>query len=379
MKSRHIVIFIPSFRGGGAERAMINLANGLYESYLEKGSKVQVSLLVLDNCGDYQHEVNPLIAIRSFARSRALWSFFDLIQFYNVERPDVVISSMPHLNILTTLARKFSTGQPKIIVTERNTYSELRKRGSYKDRFLHIFVRSSYLSADAIVAVSEGVAHDLRVQFSLKPDDVAVIYNPVVSDQILEMMQGPLDPRISQDRITSKFVIAVGSLEERKGFDTLIRAFHTMTKTDEAVSLMILGEGSRRRELESLVSQLGLQTKVLMPGFVANPFPILKCANVFVLSSLFEGLPNVLIQAMACGVPVISSDCPSGPREILEDGKWGRLIPVGDVNAMAGAISEQLGGSLPRLPVEQRAKFFSVEKAVNAYQDLIRQLIEDPL
>ena len=379
MSGRHITIFIPSFRGGGAERAMINLANGLCESYLRRGIKIQVSLLVVDDSGDYRDEVNPLVPLRSLSRSRALWSFFGLIKFYNVQRPDVVISSMPHLNVLATFARGFSTTRPKIIVTERNTYSELRKHGSYKDRFLHMFVKRSYLSAEAIVAVSEGVADDLCLQFSFERKDIHVIYNPVVTDQIFERLAGDVDPRISHDLIMSKFVIAMGSLEERKGFDTLIRAFYAVTKTDDSVNLVILGEGSKRRELESLIARLRLQTRVFMPGFVTNPFPILKNAQVFVLSSVVEGLPNVLIQAMACGVPVVATDCPSGPQEILEGGKWGYLVPVGDANSMASAILEQLSGVFPRLPVEQRARFFSVDRAVNAYEDLIGRVIGDSL
>ena len=379
MSGRHITIFIPSFRGGGAERAMINLANGLCESYLRRGIKIQVSLLVVDDSGDYRDEVNPLVPLHSLSRSRALWSFFGLIKFYNVQRPDVVISSMPHLNVLATFARGFSTTRPKIIVTERNTYSELRKHGSYKDRFLHMFVKRSYLSAEAIVAVSEGVADDLCLQFSFERKDIHVIYNPVVTDQIFERLAGDVDPRISHDLIMSKFVIAMGSLEERKGFDTLIRAFYAVTKTDDSVNLVILGEGSKRRELESLIARLRLQTRVFMPGFVTNPFPILKNAQVFVLSSVVEGLPNVLIQAMACGVPVVATDCPSGPQEILEGGKWGYLVPVGDANSMASAILEQLSGVFPRLPVEQRARFFSVDRAVNAYEDLIGRVIGDSL
>ena len=379
MSGSHITIFIPSFRGGGAERAMINLANGLCESYSRRGIKIQVSLLVVDDSGDYRDEVNHSVRVHSLSRSRALWSFFGLIQFYNVQRPDVVISSMPHLNVLATFARRFSTSRPKIIVTERNTYSELRKHGSRKDRFLHIFVKRSYLSADAIVAVSEGVADDLCLQFSFERKDINVIYNPVVSNQIFERMVGDVDLGISHDLVMSKFVIAMGSLEERKGFRDLIRAFHIVTKTDDAVNLVILGEGSKRRELESLIIRLRLQTRVFMPGFVTNPFPILKNAQVFILSSVVEGLPNVLIQAMACGVPVVATDCPSGPQEILEGGKWGYLVPVGDANSMASAILEQLSGVFPRLPVEQRARFFSVDRAVNAYEDLIGRVIGDSL
>lgn len=379
MNESHITIFIPSFRGGGAERTMINLANGLCESHSRRGIEVKVSLLVVNDSGDYRDEVNHRVRVYSLFRSRALWSFFGLVQYYNVERPDVVISSMPHLNVLATLARKFSTSCPKIIVSERNTYSELRKHGSFKDRFLHVFVKRSYLSAEAIVAVSEGVADDLCVQFSFERKDVDVIYNPVVSDHIFERLAGDLDPRISHDLIMSKFIIAMGSLEERKGFDTLIRAFYAVTKTDDAVNLVILGEGSKRRELESLIARLRLQTRVSMPGFVTNPFPILKNAQVFVLSSVVEGLPNVLIQAMACGVPVVATDCPSGPQEILEGGKWGCLVPVGDANSMASAILEQLGGAFPRLPVEQRARFFSVDRAVNAYEGLIGRVIGDSL
>ena len=379
MSGSHITIFIPSFRGGGAERAMINLANGLCESYLRRGIKIQVSLLVVDDSGEYREEVNHSVRVHSLSRSRALFSFFDLIRFYNTEHPDVVISSMPHLNMLSTLARRFSTTRPKIIVTERSTYSEFKKYGSYKDRFLHMFVKRSYLSADAIVAVSEGVADDLCVQFSLGRKDVEVIYNPVISNKILERMAGDLDPRIAHDLITSRFVIAMGSLEQRKGFDTLIRAFHAVTKTDDSVNLVILGEGGKRRELESLIARLRLQTRAFMPGFVTNPFPILKNAQVFILSSVVEGLPNVLIQAMACGVPVVATDCPSGPQEILEGGKWGYLVPVGDANSMASAILEQLSGVFPRLPVEQRARFFSVDRAVNAYEDLIGRVIGDSL
>jgi glycosyltransferase involved in cell wall biosynthesis len=268
-----------------------------------------------------------------------------------------VLSSLNYVNIVGVWARRAARVRTRLIVSERNTLSLARHGSTFRQWLRPRLIGRFYRWADGIVAVSGGVADDLSVATGLPRDRIEVIHNPVITPRLKEM---------AEERIAHPWfepgqppvVLALGRLAPQKDFATLIRAF-AQVRQDRSARLLILGEGPERAALESLVRDLALETDVGLPGWVTNPYPFMVRADLFVLSSKWEGLPGVLIEALYCGVPVVSTDCPSGPSEILEGGKYGRLVPVGDVEALAGAIGEGLVGSIPRpepeswLPYEQ--------------------------
>jgi glycosyltransferase involved in cell wall biosynthesis len=215
-----------------------------------------------------------------------------------------------------------------------------------------------------IIANSQGAAESLQKHNRLSREKIRVIYNPVVSPELLQLAEQPLAHPWFSDTIYP-VVLGIGRLTRQKDFPTLLRAFAT-ARRDHPMRLVIVGDGEERARLCALAQQLGVNQEVLLVGFDPNPYRYMRRASVFVLSSQWEGLPNALIEAMACGAPVVSTDCPSGPREILEDGKWGRLVPVGDSVALAHAILETLARPLLVNPME-RAMDFTVEKITEEY------------
>jgi glycosyltransferase involved in cell wall biosynthesis len=230
-------------------------------------------------------------------------------------------------------------------------------------------MRYSFLWADNVVAVSTGVAQDLLHTIHLPSAKVQTIYNPAVNSQFYEDANCPLDdPWFTH--AAPPVVLGVGRLHRQKDFSLLIRAFSLIRK-ERSVRRMILGEGEDRPALEALVKDLGLEEDVALPGFVENPYRYMKAAAVFALSSRWEGFGLVLVEAMAVGTPVVSTDCPSGPAEILEGGKWGRLVPVGDAHVLAGAIISALDDPSTPEGIHHRVLDFSVDHLMQQYLDVL--------
>jgi glycosyltransferase involved in cell wall biosynthesis len=242
-----------------------------------------------------------------------------------------------------------------------------------KENLLPRLARIFYRRANAIIAVSQGVADDLVNNIGVSRNKTHVIYNPIVTPALLEKMQiVPSHPWFVPG--TPPVVLAVGRLTAQKDYPALLHAF-ALARQEREMHLLILGEGEKRFELEAMVSSLGLENDVQMPGFVPNPYMYMARASVFVLSSAWEGFSNVIAEALACGVPVVSTDCPSGPAEILENGKFGKLVPVGDPNAMARAILATLDSIPDRRLLRQRAQVFSLETVTSQYIDLFESLL----
>ena len=229
-----------------------------------------------------------------------------------------------------------------------NTFSELFEDGSFKQRQILRLLKLLLPTADVIAAISQGVADDLRRLVPVASHKVRTIYSPVVWPDHTEKAAASVDHPWYCD-LATPVILSVGRLAPEKDQATLFRAFAQVLESRTA-RLVVLGEGPERRNLTDLTEQLGMSRYVDMPGFRGNPFAYMSKSNVFVLSSRYEGFPNVLPEAMASGTPVVSTDCRSGPREILEDGKWGRLVPVGDWRSMAEAIIETLDNPIPSRP-----------------------------
>lgn len=230
-------------------------------------------------------------------------------------------------------------------------------------------VRHFYRHADAIVPNSEGVLTDLMTVTGLPRSRFTKIYNPMVTPRLFELCRrSPEHPWFEHSGVP--VVLAVGRLEEQKDYPTLLRAFAEVRRS-RRVRLLIFGEGSERAGLEDLARRLAIEEDVGLPGFTSNPYAAMASAACFVLSSRWEGLPGVLVEALACGAPLVATDCPSGPREILENGRFGKLVSVGDVKGLAEAIGQVLDGDVKVAPEDSRRRF-EVRTVTEQYLDLIR-------
>ena len=358
-----ITIFIPSLGGGGAERIMVTIANMLaLNGY-------SVDLVLARAEGPYLAEVSTAVNIVDLKASRLLFSFFKLVSYLRRVRPQTILSAMNYVNVLVIIANHFSRSKARVIVSERANLSQTQSHSrDFRQFIMPFLIKLTYPYADGIVANSNGVADDLSKRTSLVRDNIKVIYNPVKIERIQYLANEPVDhPWINSKEIP--VLVGVGRLVEQKGFHVLISALSKVIK-QQTVRLIILGEGKIRRELENQINNLGLGDYVCLPGFVANPYSWLAKARLFVFSSLWEGCPNALLEALACGVPVVSTNCQSGPAEILEGGLWGRLVPPGDRDALASAIIEVLGApSHPNL--SSRVVDFDHRKIFYQYLDVL--------
>lgn len=365
MGRERIAIYLPSLTGGGAERVMVTLANG----FAARG--YSVDLVLATASGPYLKNVSQGVRVVDLAARRVLFSLPALARYLQRERPRAMLSALHHANVVAVWARQLARTSTVLVVSERNTLTASpvsAKNGRLQSRSW--LMKRTYPRADAVVAVSRGVADDLVSATGLPPEHVHVIYNPVVTDELLRLSRVPVrHPWCAPG--APPVILAAGRLTEQKDFSTLIRAYSRL-RGRRSGRLVILGEGEDRGELEALITRLGLEEDVYLPGFVDNPFAWMREARLFVLSSRWEGLPSVLIQAMACGTQVVSTDCPSGPAEILENGRWGRLVPVGDPEALAAAIRAALDEDEAEHPeVEARASAFGLDPSVRGYLDAL--------
>ncbi len=357
--SERIAFFLATPWGDGAERVVVTLANAI----CERGLKLD---LVVYQSDSYREQVSKHIRLINLHSSGAMASIPSLVRYLREVRPKAVLSTIEQINIALLIARRLSGVPARIIIREANTTSRMLDttkgvRGMLYRKLLPI----CYLWADGIVAVSQGVADNLTSKLHLPKTKVSVIYNPVALDQLLKNASVPVDhPWFEQGQ--PPVVTGVGRLSLQKDFATLIRAFAQLRSCIKA-RLLILGEGEERGKLEELARELNVQKDMLLPGYVKNPHPYIARSSLFVLSSAFEGLPNALIEALALGIPVVSTDCESGPREILDNGRLGRLVPVADPNALSLAMLETLN-QVEKKPISQEdLSKFDLDSAVDAY------------
>lgn len=331
-----IAIFISSMEGGGAQRSMLNLARGL----ARRGFRIDLLLARAD--GPYMSDIPDSVRLIDLKCKRVLKSVVPLVRYLRSEQPTAMLSALGHVNLVALWARRLAGVSTRLIISERNQFSHRSKHSAKRiDRFLVPWLaKRFYPWADRVVAVSNGVADDLAFQIPILRPRICTIYNPVARPKLFEMARQTVDHPWFQST-SPPVVVAAGHLHAQKDFSTLIRAIGGVQK-NQPVRLLILGEGPERSALERMIEERGLQDVVSLPGFTQNPYAFMSRAALFVLSSRYEGLPGVLIEAMCCGAPVIATDCPSGPREILQDGKYGSLVPVGDAEAMAESIQSAL-------------------------------------
>ena len=319
-----LAIFLPGSYDGGAERTMVNLAEGL------AGRGYAVDLVLAEAAGPYLAEVPSSVRLvvlnaRQLRSSRTLACLPAFVRYLRRERPEALLSTLNYANIVALWARRLAGIPWRMVINEQNTVSaEIEGLPAWRRWLLPGLLKSFYPWADSVVAVSTGVADDLARVAGLERERVQVIYNPVVTPKVRRRAQEPLEHAwfaAGQPPV----VLAVGRLTAQKDFPTLIRAFAQVRETS-SMRLMILGDGDDRPALEALVRRLRLEQDVSLPGFVANPYAYMARSSLFVLSSRWEGLPTVLIEALYCGIPVVATDCPSGPRE---NPAGGAIRPIG--------------------------------------------------
>lgn len=358
---RHIAFFIPSMVGGGAERVVVNLLKGMLSE------NVSLDLVLTSATGAYMNQIPPEVHLVNLDTQRVITAIVPLIRYLRQNKPQVLISHLCHANVIAVVAKELAFTDTQLILVEHDTLSVSESK-LLRARFVPPLMKLLYPCADRVVGVSKAVSQDLETQLNLKKGKVKTIYNPVVDIELMEKAKGHLDHPWLQPGSPPVF-LAVGRLTFKKDFSTLIKAFANL-RTKVVAHLIILGEGELRAELEALIDKLGIANDVWIPGFVKNPYAYMSRANAFILSSLWEGLPTVLIEAMACGCPVISTDCPSGPREILAGGKYGELVPTSNVMALSAAMSRVLESPISKELSTKRAMYFSFERAVSEYAAL---------
>jgi len=359
-----IAFFLPSLRGGGAERVIINLAQGI----TERGLRVDLVLAAAE--GDLLDQVPSSVRLVDLHARRVLRSLGPLAGYLRRERPRVLISSMNYANLIALWAARLAGRATPVVVTVHTTLSESRptQQGRLSVKLWPYLLRTFYPWAASVIAVSRGAADDLARASGLPRDLVEVVYNPVITPAVLAAAsQAPDHPWFAPGQ--PPVILGVGRLTRQKDFPTLIRAFAEVRRR-RAGRLIILGEGEDRPALTALAGELGVADDVALPGFRGNAMAFMAGSALFVLSSAWEGLPTVLIEALAAGTRVVSTDCPSGPREILQEGRLGALVPVGDVPALAEAMIDALERPAGTVPVEALTPFTS-DAAVDHYLRLI--------
>ena len=360
---KHVAMYMPSLRGGGAERVMLGLSAGL------SGRGISVDLVLVSAEGEYLGQVPEAVRLVDLDSRRTVASLLKLLRYIRRERPEVILSALTPTNVAALIAKLLFRKSLRVVVREDNTFTEEFDSGSSKERWVLRVLKWLLPRADGIVSVSNGVSDDLRDVVPAASHKIITIYNPVVWPDHAPKAAAPVDHPWFCDK-DIPVVLSVGRLMPVKDHATLLSAFGQVMHSRPA-RLVILGEGPERRNLTELAERLGISRHFDMPGFRVNPFAYMSKSNVFVLSSRYEGLPTVVIEAMASGTPVVSTDCRSGPSEILEDGKWGHLVPVGDWRSMAEAIIETLDNPVPSDQLISRASAFSADASIDRYLEVL--------
>lgn len=350
-------------RGGGAERVMLNLAKGM----LEAGRSV--TLILVNAEGDYLQQIPPAATVINLGRPNVFRAVPDMISYLRRNPGVTVLSALPHVNVALLLAKLISRAPARVVVSEHNHISwKSRGRKNLRQRITYFLVPLLYRLAHRVIAVSQGVGQDIKAFAHLPKGRVICIYNPSYSRRILQQSREPPDHPWFGDG-GPDIILAAGRLHKQKAYDVMLRAVAIVRRSKD-VRLLVLGEGEERAALQALALELGIEGAVSFAGFAANPYAMMARARMFVMSSAWEGLPTVLIEALACNLPIVSTDCPSGPREILDGGRYGRLVPVGDPIALAEAIGQCL--EEPRKSDgRSRAECYSVEASTQAYLEVL--------
>lgn len=367
------MFIIPSLVGGGAEKVLV-----LILRYLDR-SRFEPIVVVFSDINDYKEDIPPGVRIISLDK-RSRYDNLRLVpalsSVIRAERPDLICSFLHYANYISALARKISGLDILLVFTEHSILSLAIKEDRLR-RLIHLLVKNLYPKADCVVSASKGIKDDLIENYGISEEQSVVIHNPVEIDRIQVLAKEEVEHHWFKEG--RPVIIACGRLSAAKNYPLLLRAFTIASKEITDLRLIILGEGPLKQELIAYTEELSISDKVAFMGFQKNPFNFMSHAAAFVLSSWYEGFGNVIIEAMACGAPVVSTKCPAGPDEIITDGVNGILVPVDDDAGMAGAILRLLKDEDLRIGIakagRKRAMDFSVERKVLEYERIFREVV----
>lgn len=358
-----ISIFLPDLRGGGAERVSLDLARAIAAC----GHEVEFCLM--RKTGELLPEAEREFSVIDLQAARARNAPPPIARYLRSKRPDALIANMWPLTSAAVIGRTLSRTDCRLLLVDHGTLSRAYASwGTLHNLMMRVSMMTTYRLADHVAAVSRGAAEDLARLALLPSHDVSVLHNPI-----------PKRPPPSASAVATadslwscprgERILTVGGLKDAKNHPLLLRAFAKLPR--QGSRLMIVGQGENESGLRSLASDMGITDRVIFAGFHTDPSPFYATADLFALSSDHEGLPTVLVEALLFGLPVVSTDCPSGPAEILENGRFGRLVPVGDADALARAMDEALSASTDHEALRKRAADFAPEIAARRYLDLL--------
>jgi glycosyltransferase involved in cell wall biosynthesis len=366
------MFFIYQLGGGGASRTILNIVNNLDQS------KFIPVLVTLNFNGSYEKDLNSNVNFIKLPTKTLYKAIFQLPKIIRKEKPNIVFSTLPKVNVASIIANKLSFSKAKNIIREADNLG-----GKFTENVKLRLFGFFYRRADQIVSLSEGVKENLIQRYKIKADEIEVVYNPVDIEKIRE--------KISNGEIQSehkgvfatdeKIIITAGRLVEQKDHRTLLNAFAKIQQKVKS-RLVILGEGPLKNTLLEQAKKLNISNKVFFLGFQENPYIYFNQSDLFVLSSIHEGFSHVIAEALATGTPVVSTDCKSGPSEVLDNGKYGLLCEVGNSSEMAEKIMKRLSMSEEKRKeiVDlgfQRAKFFDAKQIVKNYERIFLQTINE--
>lgn len=358
-----IAILLPDLRGGGVERISLVLA----QEFVRAGHEVE--FVLMQARGELLAQAQTRFGVVDLATRRMRALPLGLARYLRSRRPDALLARMWPLTVIAPIVARLSGHRCKVLVSEHSILSQqYRDWGQGHRAAMHASMALGYRLAHRRVGVSCGVAADSAALSGLQLKSFEVIHNP------LSLGPEPSDSAMrAADALWSNpkgaRIVTVGSMKAAKNHLLLLRAFARLERPD--ANLMVVGDGAGRDALLSSARQLGVADRVVLAGFQPDPTPFYKTADLFVLSSDHEGFGNVIVEALACGLPVVSTDCPSGPAEILENGRFGRLVPVGDAEALARAIKAALQTPVDREALIRRAADFAPAIAARKYLDLL--------
>lgn len=359
---KKVIFLIPSLNGGGAERVFIQLLKVLDRNVFE------IYLMVTNLEGPYVNEIPNDINIIDLQKTSVKRSLFSLIKEINKIKPNVIISTLFHMNLALLIISPFLIGRPRIILREANP-PRFSMGGLPKGKLFIWLYSRLYKRSDAIVAISTDVSNDIQKTLKVKKEKIRIIYNPVdISGIQKKSREKVLHKWFNEKNVP--IIISVGRLVEQKDHTTLIKAF-AKVRRKKLCKLLILGEGYYYTKLKKMVDNLNLSSDVEFLGFVSNPFKYIHNSDLFVLSSKWEGFGMVLIETLALGTPIVSTDCLGGPHEILNNGEYGKLVPVGNDDIMADKIIEMLNNPSDKKKLISRAMDFDISKIKTQYEQIL--------
>lgn len=363
-----VAFFVPSLTVGGAERVTVTVANGL----ADRGYDVD---LIVPHCeGAFVDEVDSSVELIDFdiplGPGIGLGTCVpELVSYFRRRSPAMVFSQMTYANDICLFSHLLAGSDAVVVPTVHNTLGMLT---TPKDRLVQVLAGAMVGRADQFVAVSNGVADSIVREIGAHPEDVSVLHNPVPISDIRAQAREPIDHRWL-DTPSHDVVLGIGRLEPQKSFETFLRAFSHLHEERPSTRAIIIGQGSKRAALEGLARELDIADVVSFPGYVDNPYGYMAESDILAMSSTHEGLPTVLIEALACGCPVVATDCPSGPRTILDGGEYGPLVEVGDDEGLARAMLSTLQDPPDSAELTERARDFAPTTVLDDYEAFIRE------